>query len=74
MKLKLKVDEFQRRCREKKWITFQAQARGIGVSYHTIRRVCLPENHKDYASPGQKFITQSCQAFDCTVDDLFSMS
>jgi DNA-binding XRE family transcriptional regulator len=73
MRFKLKTDEFFKRCREKKWLTFAAQAKGIGVSRQTIRRVSLPETHKDYVSPGVKFVTKSCEAFDCKIDDLFSV-
>lgn len=73
MKFKLKTDDFFKRCREKGWLTFAAQSRGIGVSWQTVRRVCLPENHKDYVSPGVKFVTKSCEAFDCKIDDLFTV-
>lgn len=69
--MKLRVDVLNRLQRERGW-TETELARRIGISRSRLWRAKLPVKHKEYCSPGKKFISGLLKTFpDHSFDDLF---
>lgn len=71
LKIKLRIEMLKILQNNKGW-SDKELAKKMGISRSRLWRARLPENHKDYCSPGESFIVGALNAFpNQKFEDLF---